>query len=123
VHIVYIGIGGFVGAIARYALDGWVADRVGRSFPLGTMVVNLSGALIIGILFALTIERAALSPELRGPLMIGLIGSYTTFSTLVLESWRMAEDGAWLLATTNLAASGLLGVGALIAGLAIGRAL
>lgn len=122
-HIVYIGIGGFVGAIARYALDGWVADRVGRSFPLGTMVVNLSGALIIGILFALTIERAALSPELRGPLMIGLIGSYTTFSTLVLESWRMAEDGAWLLATTNLAASGLLGVGALIAGLAIGRAL
>jgi CrcB protein len=123
VHIVYIGIGGFVGAIARYALDGWVADRVGRSFPLGTMVVNLSGALIIGILFALTIERAALSPELRGPLMIGLVGSYTTFSTLVLESWRMAEDGAWLLATTNLAASGLLGVGALIAGLAIGRAL
>ncbi|MEX1155880.1 MAG: CrcB family protein [Chloroflexota bacterium] len=122
-HIVYIGIGGFVGAIARYALDGWVADRVGRSFPLGTMVVNLSGALIVGILFALTIERAALSPELRGPLMIGLVGSYTTFSTLVLESWRMAEDGAWLLATTNLAASGLLGVGALIAGLAIGRAL
>ena len=100
-----------------------MADRVGRSFPLGTMVVNLSGALIIGILFALTIERAALSPELRGPLMIGLVGSYTTFSTLVLESWRMAEDGAWLLATTNLAASGLLGVGALIAGLAIGRAL
>jgi CrcB protein len=122
-HLVYIGLGGFAGAIARYALDGWVADRLGAAFPFGTLLVNLSGALLIGLLFALMIERGVLSADLRGPLMIGLIGSYTTFSTLALESWRLVEDGAWLLAVANLGGSMLLGVAAVLAGLAIGRAL
>ena len=122
-HLLLIGIGGFAGALARYALDGWVSSRTGGSFPYGTLVVNLSGSLLIGILFALAIERGVLSAEVRGPLMIGFVGAYTTFSTLALESWRLAEDGAWVLAMANLGASAVLGVAAVIAGLAIGRAL
>jgi len=122
-HLVLIGIGGFAGAIARYALDGWVATRTAASFPFGTLAVNLTGSLLIGILFALAIERDVLSAELRGPLMIGFVGAYTTFSTLALETWRLAEDGAWLLAVANLGGSAVLGVVAVVAGLAIGRAL
>jgi CrcB protein len=120
-HLLLIGIGGFVGAIARYAVDGWVASRAAGAFPYGTLLVNLSGSLLVGVLFALTIERGTLSAELRGPLMIGFVGAYTTFSTLALESWRLAEDGAWLLAIANLGGSAVLGLVAVAAGIAIGR--
>jgi fluoride exporter len=122
-HLLLIGIGGFAGAIARYVLDGWVATRTAAAFPFGTLAVNVTGSLLIGLLFALMIERGALSAELRGPLMIGFVGAYTTFSTLALETWRLAEDGAWLLALGNLAASAILGIVAVVAGVAIGRAL
>lgn len=122
-HLVLIGIGGFAGAIARYALDGWVVSRTGGSFPFGTLAVNLTGSLLIGVLFAMTVERGVLSAELRAPLMIGFVGAYTTFSTLALETWRLAEDGAWLLAVANMGVSAVLGVAAVVAGLAIGRLL
>ncbi len=122
-HVIIIGLGGFAGAITRYAVDGWVSTALRASFPWGTLVVNLSGSLLIGLLFALMTERAALPAELRGPLLIGFVGAYTTFSTLALESWRLVEDGAWLLALVNLGGSMLLGVAAVIAGIAIGRAI
>ena len=122
-HVVVIGLGGFAGAVARYAIDGWVSTAVRGSFPWGTLVVNASGSLLIGVLFALMTERALIPAELRGPLMIGFVGAYTTFSTLALESWRLIEDGAWLPAIANLGGSVLLGVVAVVAGIAIGRAI
>ncbi len=85
--------------------------------------MNVSGSFLVGLAFALLSERAALPAELRGPLMIGFIGSYTTFSTLVLESWLMLEAGAWLAASANLVGSVVVGTGAVVAGLAMGRAL
>jgi CrcB protein len=87
------------------------------------MAVNLSGSLLIGVLFALSVERDLLPADVRGPVMIGFVGAYTTFSTLMLESWRLAEDGAWLLVVANLGGSVVLGLLAVVAGLAIGRAL
>jgi CrcB protein len=102
-HLLAIGLGGFVGAAARYLVDGWVSDATRGGFPWGTLVVNASGSLAIGVLFAVTIEHSLLPAGLRGPLMIGFIGSYTTFSTLALESWRLLEDGSWLAAGANLA--------------------
>lgn len=122
-HAVVIGLGGFAGAVARYAIDGWVSTVMRGSFPWGTLAVNASGSLLIGLLFALTTERALIPAELRGPLMIGFVGAYTTFSTLALESWRLIEDGAWLAAIANLGGSVLLGVVAVVAGIAIGRAI
>jgi CrcB protein len=122
-HLVLIGLGGFVGAIARYLVDGWATGLGRGTFPWGTFAVNVTGSLIIGILFALMIERAAISSDWRGPLMIGFVGSYTTFSTLTLESWRLLEDGAWVLGITNLAGSLLVGVAAVVLGIGIGRAL
>jgi len=118
-----IGVGGFFGAIARYLVDGWVIARTGASFPWGTLVVNLSGSFVLGLLFALAIERGVLPAEVRGPVLIGFIGAYTTFSTLALESWRLVEEGSYVLGAANLAGSMLLGIIAVLAGLMLGRVL
>lgn len=122
-HLILIGIGGFAGAISRYLVDGWVAGWTRGSFPWGTMAVNVSGSLLLGLAFALAVERAALPAGVRGPMMIGFIGAYTTFSTLALESWRLLEDGAYLQAVANLGGSVVLGLAALVAGIGIGRVL
>ncbi len=121
--VLFIGAGGFLGAIARYIVDARLTAYTGGTLPWGTFAINMSGSFLIGLLFVLMTERAALPAELRGPLMIGFLGSYTTFSTLALESWRMLQDGAWLTASVNLAGSLLLGLVAVIAGVAIGRAI
>jgi CrcB protein len=122
VTIVMIAIGGAAGAVARYLVDGWVLDRTGAGFPFGTLAVNLSGSFALGILAALTIDRAVLPAEIRGPVMIGFIGAYTTFSTLMFETWRQLESGQDVAALANLAGSALLGIVAVGAGLILGRA-
>lgn len=119
--LLLIGVGGFAGAIARYLVDGAVADRVSNAFPLGTLAVNASGSFLLGLLFAMTAERAILPAEIRGPVLIGFIGAYTTFSTFMLESWRLVETGAVGPAVLNLAGSTAVGLAAIVAGLAIGR--
>jgi fluoride exporter len=121
--LVLVGVGGFFGAIARRVLDLWVSDKAGTVFPAGTLVVNLSGAFLLGLLFAWAIERDVLPREIRGPVMIGFVGAYTTFSTWMLESYRLFEDGAWQLALLNLLGSVVLGVLAVGGGLALGRLL
>ena len=123
-ELLLIGIGGFFGAITRYLVDGWVSGSTKTgAFPIGTFVINLSGAFLLGLLFALALEKSAIDPRIRGPLMIGFLGAYTTFSTLMLESWRLAEDGSWGLALLNMGLSGALGIVAVFAGLTLGRAL
>lgn len=121
--LILIGLGGFAGAITRYLVDGFVSDRTGGGFPWGTLVINLTGSFALGLLFALTAERAILPAEIRGPLMIGFLGAYTTFSTFMLESWGLVESGAWGPAIANLGGSVLLGLVAVVAGLTVGRAM
>jgi CrcB protein len=119
--LLMVGLGGFLGATTRFLVDGWVSRATGGAFPWGTLVINLSGSFVLGVLFAMATERSLLSPDIRPPLMIGFLGAYTTFSTWMLESWRMVEDGALLGALANLGGSVVLGVVAVFAGLAIGR--
>ena len=95
----------------------------GGTLPWGTFVINVSGSFLVGLLFALIVERATMPAAVRGPLMIGFLGAYTTFSTLAFESWRMIEDGAWLYASANLAGSIVVGILAVVAGVALGRAM
>jgi CrcB protein len=123
VTLVLIAVGGAFGSVLRYLVDGWVLDRVGTGFPFGTMAVNLSGSFVLGLVAALTIDRSVLPSEIRAPVMIGLIGAYTTFSTLMLESWRLVEDGQVAAGAVNLLGSVALGTIAVVAGLTLGRAL
>ena len=120
--LVLIAFGGAAGATARYLVDTWISERASGAFPWGTIVVNISGSLILGILFALATERGVLPASIRAPVLIGFIGAYTTFSTLMLESWRLIEGGALGLGLANLVGSTVIGMGALVAGLMIGRA-
>lgn len=121
--LVLIAVGGAAGTVARYLVQGWVSDRTEAQLPWGTLLVNVSGSFVLGLIFALAIDRSVLPTELRLPLMVGFLGAYTTFSTLMLESWRLVEDGALLTALVNIVGSSLLGLLAVFAGLALGRAL
>jgi CrcB protein len=119
--LVFIAIGGAAGAVSRYLLQGWVQELTGDRFPWGTFAVNISGSFFLGVVFALAMDRAIMAPEIRVPLMIGFIGSYTTFSTLMLESWRLAEEGDILFMFGNLIGSVVVGMLAVVAGLLLGR--
>lgn len=118
-----IGAGGFIGALGRYAIDRGSTYETGVPVAWPTFMVNVSGSFVIGLLFVLITERAALPGWLRGPLMIGVVGSYTTFSTVALASWRMIEAGDWLIAVANMGGSALSGMIAVVAGVLIGRLL
>jgi fluoride exporter len=118
---VAVAVGGAFGAVARFAIDGWVSERTGGLFPWGTLFINLSGAFLLGLLATLAIDRSVLSPEIRPIAMIGFLGAYTTFSTWMLDCWRLMQEGAWTLAAANLVGSALLGLVAVGAGIALGR--
>ncbi len=121
--LLFLAVGGAFGAVSRYLVQGWVQDLAGGRFPWGTLAVNISGSFALGLVFALAMDRAILSPEVRVPLMVGFIGSYTTFSTLMLESWTLVEEGDIAHMLFNLAGSVVIGLIAVVAGLALGRAL
>jgi CrcB protein len=99
-----IGLLGGVGAIARFLLDGAVSARAGRSFPWGTLVVNLTGAFALGFL------TGKLSGDAQLLVGAGLLGGYTTFSTWMFESHRLGEDGALRAGVVNLLGSLILGI-------------
>jgi CrcB protein len=121
--LLFLAVGGAFGAVSRYLVQGWVQDLAGGRFPWGTFAVNISGSFALGLVFALAMDRAILSPEIRVPLMVGFIGSYTTFSTLMLESWTLVEEGDLTRMLFNLAGSVVIGMIAVVVGLAMGRAL
>jgi fluoride exporter len=106
---------GGIGALARFLLDGIVGARLGRELPLGTFVVNLSGAFALGLLAGLTLTGEAL--VLAGS---ATLGSYTTFSTWLLETQRLSEDGQLAAAFANAAVSLIAGVAAVALGRALG---
>ncbi|GIU97189.1 MAG: putative fluoride ion transporter CrcB [Actinomycetota bacterium] len=120
---VAVGIAGAVGALARYALEGLVAERW-SSFPWGTLVVNVTGCFALGFVVGALIEgRVVTSPVLRTALTVGMLGAYTTFSTFVLETFRMLEDGSVWPAAGNVVASLGLGFVGLWLGTVVGRSL
>jgi CrcB protein len=121
-EMLWIGLGGFLGANARYLLGLWVAARVGTTFPYGTFVINVTGSFVLGVVMGL-LDAHVLAPAVRLSLAIGFIGAYTTFSTFTYETLRLIEDGSVLLAGANVVGSVVVGMLAAVAGLAAGRAL
>jgi CrcB protein len=106
---------GGAGALLRFVIDGLVAARLGRDFPLGTLVVNASGALLLGLLAGAAVGGDAFT--LAGA---ATLGSYTTFSTWMFETQRLVEEGELATAAANIAVSVAVGLGAAALGRAIG---
>ncbi len=118
-----IGVGGFVGAITRYVLAVWIGQRWGRSFPLGTFAINVSGSFLIGLLMPLLTERFIANPQWRLLLVVGFLGAYTTFSTFEYETGALLKDGEWLYAGMNVVLSVIAGFVALKLGEVIARSI
>lgn len=114
-------VAGALGAACRYGVDGMVSSRMSGQMPWGTLVVNVSGCLVIGFLSTLLTDRFAIDPALRIGLTVGFVGSYTTFSTLLFESTQLAQDGSIAIAAFNIGLSLVLGFIAVLAGAALGR--
>ena len=121
--VLAVAIAGAAGALARYGLDGLISRRAPTSFPWGTFAINVSGSFLLGLLFVVMTERFRPDPWLRSAVTIGFLGAYTTFSTLSLETYRLAEDGAYGLALANVLGSVATGLAALYAGVVLGRAI
>ena len=116
-----ISLGAIAGANLRYWVGDWVAQRVGASFPFGTLLVNLSGTLLLGIFLTLATERFLIDPRWRVLVAIGFCGSYTTFSSYTYESVNLILTGQTTLGLLNLFGSALLGGMVMFAGIYIGR--
>lgn len=116
--LAYVALGGALGALARYGISGWVYDRMGENFPWGTLVVNLVGCLALGLVIR-WLQVAAVAPEVRPFLTIGLLGAFTTFSTFSFETVALLQEGQWLRAGLYMGGSVVLGLIAMVAGMAL----
>lgn len=112
-----IALFGAIGTLARYGLQGLVHTRMGTTFPYGTLLINLTGCLLLGFIGQLTLNRMLISSELRMAIAVGLFGGYTTFSSFGWETAKMLEDGEWLRATTYVGASVIAGLLLSVAGI------
>ena len=116
--LAYVALGGALGAVARYGISGWVYDRMGETFPWGTVVVNVLGCLALGAVVR-WLHVSAVPPEIRPFLTIGLLGAFTTFSTFSYETVALLQEGQWLRAGLYVGASVALGLIAMVAGMAV----
>lgn len=118
-----VGVGGFLGANARFLIGTWVGATFGTRFPLGTFVVNVSGCFLIGVLGTLIMERLVARPDhVQLLLAIGFLGAYTTFSSFEFENHALFLDGEWLTAAVNIVLSVLLGLVAVRLGVIVAKA-
>jgi CrcB protein len=106
----WIAIGGALGSVSRFWISGMVAERVGETFPWGTVLINITGSFVIGVFAAVTAPegRWAASPAIRQFVMIGICGGYTTFSSFSLQTLNLLRDRQWLYAGGNVVLSVVL---------------
>ena len=123
IAMLWVGLGGFLGANARFFLGGWVAERWGTDFPYATLLINITGSFILGFFLGFIEERPWVHPNSRLLFSIGFVGAYTTFSTYAYESIALVERGELLLAGINVFGSVVAGLLAVLAGLVLGRAI
>lgn len=113
--LLVVGVGGALGAVARYLASGWVQEMAGGFFPWGTFAVNATGSLLLGFVMV-WLQGAVASPETRTFITIGFLGSFTTFSTFSFEATAMLRDGEWLRAGGYMLGSVSLGLVAVLVG-------
>ena len=120
IRVLLIALGGAIGSVCRYGLGGLAYRLFGSVFPWGTAAVNIVGSLAIGFLWA-AFERAAVGPNMRTFVFIGILGGFTTFSSYTLETFNLFRESETRLAVTNMVVSNIVGVAAVFIGFAIFR--
>lgn len=120
-QLLAIAAGGAVGSLLRFWMSTWVHSFADRSFPYGTLAVNVLGSLLMGFLFVLFIDRLSDNPVLRAGILIGVLGGFTTFSSFSIETFNLIEQGSWVRAVANMSGSLVLCVGATWIGVILGR--
>ncbi len=118
-HLVSIGLGGFVGAISRYLISGWAHALLGDRWAWGTLAVNVLGSFCLGLLMTLVQRSVAVSPPLRDALTVGFLGALTTFSTFSWETVQYLRAGALVLGGLNVAANCALCLAAVYVGMTL----
>lgn len=121
--LLYVALGSAVGGVSRYLLGGLIQRLLDTTFPAGTLLVNISGSLLLGSILRYAVETPTVSPEIRALLTIGFCGGYTTFSTFSYEAVAMLEDGEWTRAGLYVVASVLLSLAGTLLGFALAREL
>lgn len=116
-----LALAGALGTLARFGLSGFVHRFNGASFPWGTVVVNLTGCFLAGVLWSLFESRWPVSGETRTIVMVGFMGAFTTFSSLILETSELIRSSEWILASLNLGIQNGVGFAALFAGVSLAR--
>jgi CrcB protein len=121
----WVGLGGFLGANARYWIGGWIQARWGAAFPWATFVINISGSFILGLFMTLVTERYFVRPAipLRLLIAVGFVGAYTTFSTFEFETLTLVETATWFRAFGNAFGSLFAGFAAVWLGVVLARLL
>ena len=114
--VLMVAVGGALGSVGRYVVTLAVQTRAGAGFPAGTLVVNVSGAFLLGLIMRYAVQSFAITPEMRLLLPTGLCGGYTTFSTFSYETARMTEDGEWRTALLYVLLSVVLSLTAMFLG-------
>ena len=109
-RILLIGFAGLAGTLGRYFMSGLVARRFGETFPVGTIIINVIGCVLAGLLFYVLQERSLVSETVRLAIMVGFLGGFTTFSAYGLQTFTLFRDGEVFLAFLNLAISNVLGL-------------
>jgi CrcB protein len=119
--LLYIALGSAIGGVSRYLLGGLIQRWLDTTFPVGTLLVNVSGSFLLGAILRYAIETPTLSPEVRALLTVGFCGGYTTFSTFSYETVALLEDGQWTRAGLYVGASILLSLVGVFLGFGLAR--
>ena len=113
INYILVFAGGGIGSVVRFLLASWIGQKWGRTFPLGTFVINVTGSFLIGFLMTLMAERFVENPQWRLLLVVGGLGGYTTFSTFQYETGKLVMDGELGFAALNMVLSVAVGFMAL----------
>ncbi len=119
--LLYLGIFGGLGCVARYLMSGWVYNLAGRAIPYGTLAVNVIGSLLLGLIMEGSLRSTLLSPELRIGITVGFMGGFTTFSTFSYETVRLLEEGSLVAAGANILLNVTVCIAAAVIGIYLAR--
>jgi len=114
--LLWLALAGACGTLARYGLGGWVQRVTSPGFPWGTLAVNITGCFLFGLTWALAQQRLAIAPEVRTIVLVGFLGAFTTFSSLVFETEQLMARSEWVRAALNVFGSLAAGLAAYLAG-------